>query len=333
MIKIILLFIIFCIILTTLFCICNKTYFTYNKYLTLTFSQNSLIPIEGIELPNETGGLIHNQENYFNQLPILAKALNRVAVLPPPWLCLEKFHNNNKRVNKEDTWDDYFDTKYINNITTTYPFTFNDSGKIISNLTIKYYDITTPLKKFDKNIDIIVLTNFNNKLTGNTTYSFITIPKNINIKVNINYVLSDYLKNFSKYIINKFNLTNYAFIHIRRGDTLYNKIYAPPDGTVKYTEPNYIKRFVTKFINNKNIVISTNEKDDKYKQQLIKLLNNKYIFWEDDFIQEMPYNIKENNYKIFLIMDYLAYKSNKNIITTKLRLGNKFDFSLMKNYF
>tara|TARA_B100000123_G_scaffold264642_1_gene234871 strand:+ start:2912 stop:3160 length:249 start_codon:yes stop_codon:yes gene_type:complete len=49
-----------------------------------------------------------------------------------------------------------------------------------------------------------------------------------------------------KNIINKNNLENYIFLHIRRGDYLYNKKLAPPYGSCKYTSSIYIKNFLDK---------------------------------------------------------------------------------------
>ena len=67
------------------------------KYLTLTFSNNQVIPKENEEVL-ETGGLRHNQLSYLARLPYLALYVNRVAVYPPPWLSLEKKHNNNMKL-------------------------------------------------------------------------------------------------------------------------------------------------------------------------------------------------------------------------------------------
>lgn len=314
------------LLIFTIFKNWNKSQY---KWLALTFSENTLIPEKGIVF-NGAGGLEHNKQGYLSTLPIIAKQLNRKAVLPPPWLSLEITHNNGNRVDKNDTWSDYYDTDFFKNIDFNPPLIFEDNGSILSKKSIKYYDITTPLKDFDKNIDIIVLTNFNNPKTGNFSYSYLPIRKLF--KISFKFVISKLLKKICDNLIKEFDLQNYTFIHLRRGDTLDNESYAPPRGTRQYTDPNYVAKFLNKFSKDNTIVIATNEKDSIYKEKLISLLPEKNLIWEENLQSKISINIVKNNYKMYQIMSELANRSNCNIITSRLRLGKKINYSLMKKY-
>jgi hypothetical protein len=46
----------------------------------------------------------------------MAKKLNLMAVLPPPWISLDTFYNDDKELSKDLFWDEYFDLTKITNL-------------------------------------------------------------------------------------------------------------------------------------------------------------------------------------------------------------------------
>ena len=298
-----------------------------NKYIVLIFSDNKGKPSKNFK-PKGFGGLRHNEIGYLQRLPLVAKYLNRKAVLTPPWISLQQKHNNNKAINKDNNWSSYFNIDNIDNLEKNPPFSFSNNGDIITKLSVNYYPSNTPLNKMNNEVDIIVLVNYYDKVSGLKTYSYISFNE-INNYPQIKYSTSDLLKNYANNIISKLNLNKFTFIHIRRGDFLNNKVLAPPKGTLPYTSPSFVANFIKSKIKNKNIVIATNETDPKYKKKLLELLNNYNLIFEDKYFEYLPDNIKNDNYSIYLISNEIANKAEINIGTHGyVRLGKKYHYRL-----
>lgn len=305
-----------------------------NKYLVLIFSDSSNKPSKNFK-PQGYGGFCHNRRGYLKPLPLIAKLLNRIAVYPPPWISLESGHNNNL-INHNLIWDDFINTEKINNLEINPPFSFSDNGDIITNKSIKYYPSNTNLNilQNDKESEIIALVNFNDSNSKLFIYSFL-VPNTKNIAILIKYLIlfekmtndltAKYLKNYAKDTISKLNLSNYIFLHIRRGDLLRKYI--------NVTNPDYIKIFLNnRFKSNNMIFICTNEKELDYKINLKNKLNNYKIIFEDAIYNFIPKKIKENNYLIYLILDEIARNSRFNIGTGDyVRLGFKYNYRLTDN--
>ena len=317
----------------------SKKKLSKKKYLILTFSESEKKPEKGFL--GGIAGMRHVQSQFLNQLNKIGKLFSRTVVLPPPWLILEKNHNNNKDLDKNIKWDHYFNLNDEKNIDLNPPFKYLKNGSIENkNLSIKYYPYDyildmNNMKKIDHNVDILVIVKYNNikknirifdKLKFNDYFLFLF--NNI-FEKNIKFKISDKLKNYGDNIIKKLKLKNYIFIHVRRGDFLNNKILAPPNGTKEYTNPEYIFKFLKHHkLNNDNLIIATNEKDKNYKDKLIKIMKNKNIYFENNFLKYLPNNIINDNFSIYEISNYIATKSNINIVTKYLKLGNKIDYSL-----
>jgi len=321
----------------------SKINVNYNKkYLILTFSESEKKPEKGFL--GGIAGMRHIQAQFLNSINKLGILFSRTVVLPPPWLILDKKHNNNKVLNKNIKWNHYFNFNDQKNIDLNPPFTYRNNGSIENkNLSIKYYPYDyildyANLKKIDHNVDILVIVKYKKK--NDDIWNGLKFKFNDNIlciinnffKKNIKFKISDKLINYGDNIIKKLKLKNYIFIHIRRGDFLNNKILAPPNGTKEYTTPEYIFKFLKHHkLKNDNIIIATNEKDKNYKNKLIKIMKNKNVYFENDFLTYLPKNIYNNdNFSIYLLCNYIAKKSSINIITMYLRLGNKIDFNLSK---
>jgi len=297
------------------------------KWVTLTFSNNTLIPNKNY-CPGGNGGLRHNEEGYILQLQKTALYLNRKAILPPPWISLERTHNNGKNVSKNRKWSDYYDLNPLTHVDSNPPITFDLNAKVISNKSnksIKYYRSNIDLDIIDKNIDVIVLVSYNCPDKNVCTFSGIPITGNFpSIKLDTSPIIK---KEVDKLLIN--STKEYVFLHIRRRDFLDNKVLAPPNGTRPYTDPIFIGNFIKKIKNSSNfIIIATDEKSNEYKEQLKKELSDKIIIFEEIFIQKLPEDIKNDNFMIYQIMHEIANRSKINIITHGLKLGNKYHYRL-----
>ena len=284
------------------------------------------------------GGFCHNEQLYLRPLLCLSKLLNRKVVFPQPSTSLTACHNIEGKKIENTTWNDYLDIDNIHNLEKNPPFSFNENGSIKADLSIAYYPSNTPINKMDNEVDIIALVHYNDNISGLRTDSFLSLrSKNIFklIYFYSNYLLlkriptSKKLKCYADEIISK--LTDFAFIHIRRGDYLYLNVFwaCPPHGSVTCTSPEFVSKFIKQNIKQKTIIVATNEKDLNYKHKLVKLLDNYNIIFEDELLNNLPPDVLNNNYYIYLILHEIAKKANINIGTAGyVRLGNKYDFRL-----
>ena len=169
------------------------------KYLVLIFSDNNGKPSKEF-IPTGVAGFRHNEMSYLEKLPSMAKYLNRTVVLPPPWVCLERRHNNFKPINKNHTWSTYLNIDTINNLEKNPPFSYINNGDIVTDLLISYYPSYIPLDRMDNTVDIIALTNYNDKISGFNIYSPLMFSSQIK------YSTSNLLKSYADIIISKLNL-------------------------------------------------------------------------------------------------------------------------------
>lgn len=301
-----------------------------NKYLVLIFSDNKGKPSLTYK-PRGYGGLRHNEFGYLQNLSLVAKYLNRKVVFPPPYMSLEKRHNLNKPIDKDIDWDVYFNLAKVTHLERNPPFSISANGDIISHSSIEYYPSNTNINKIDNSVDIVALVNYNSNDGKLKTHSEIIVQheKGRSFYNYVKYPISNHLKKYANLILKKMNLNDYAFIHIRRTDFLYNKILAPPYGSHVYTTPEFISRFFKKYIKNKTIFISTDERDSKYKEKISELLNDCTIIFEDQMMSYLPEEIINDNYQVYLILDEISRHAKINIGTAGyVRLGNKYNFRL-----
>ena len=301
-----------------------------NKYLVLIFSDNKGKPSLTYK-PRGYGGLRHNEFGYLQNLSLVAKYLNRKVVFSPPHISLEKRHNLNKPIDKHIDWDVYFNLANVTHLERNPPFSFSSNGDIISHSSIEYYPSNTNINKIDNSVDIVALVNYNSNDGKLKTHSEIIVQheKGRSFYNYVKYPISNHLKKYANLILKKMNLNDYVFIHIRRTDFLYNKILAPPYGSQVYTTPEFISTFVKKYIKNKTIFISTDERDSKYKEKINELLNDYTIIFEDKIMSHLPEEIINDNYQIYLILDEISRNARVNIGTTGyVRLGDKYDYYL-----
>lgn len=265
------------------------------------------------------GGLCHNVSGYLLPLINKAKQLNLIAVLPPPWISLSSDHNDHKKLSKDLYWDEYFDLTTISNVAQKMIFQYDDNGNIITDLSIAYYDSKINLNNIKTDADIIALVNYDNpKIKGRLIDSMLGGSKPIKFDIS-----NKYKKNVDK-IISGLNISEFATIHIRRGDALVDPI------NIRLTDPKFVANFIKKKINiNIPIFILTNEKDVVYKETLIKLLTNYKLIFETDLYKFLSDDIIDNNYSMYTIICEIANRAKINVGTRGyVRLGKKYDFRL-----
>jgi len=335
------------------------------KYLTLTFSNDQVIPKENEEVLF-TGGLRHNQLAYLSKLPYLASFLNRTAVYPPPWLSLEKKHNKGTKLPTSRLWSHYFNTSLIQNVEFNPPFHFLPNGlvELLPNglvaplpnglvesptLSIKYYDAFSQPNSLDSETDIIVLSNFNNKERGTYSYSQLYDLSPHTKPLSITFQNSNQIIQLVDNLLTEEKIQPFYFLHIRRTDYLDNNLMAPPLGTRPYTSiahiakclreinDNNIKRVREVNDNNiipeipKTLIISTDEKSTEYKKNLVKVLKEFRIIYEEEFITRFPEEFLNDNYYTYQVMNEMAKRCQINIGTVGYcRLGNKCDYLLSR---
>jgi len=293
------------------------------KYITLIFSDTNGKPSKHFR-PTGYGGFSHNFNGYLKPLENIAKKLNRIAALPPPWISLNTRHNNEKCIPKDLYWDEYFNFATINNVTPKLMFDYEDNGDIITSKSITYYSSNTNLNEMKTDSDIIVLVNHNDVNGKLKIYTMLGLPGPIT------YNISEKYKELAKNIILKLNVTNFVSIHIRRTDFLDNKILAPPLGTRPYTSSEFVVKFIKNKINKKNpIFIFTDEKDVTYKETLVKLLKDYRLIFENEFHKFLDDSITNNNYSLYVLLCEIANMSIINVGTHGyVRLGKKYHFLL-----
>lgn len=303
-------------------------------WITIAFSYNTKIPRDD-EVINGIAGLRHIEIGFLKPLLIIGDLLKRKVVLPLPCFALETSHNNFERVKHK--WDDYFDLSMFNVIDKNPPFVFDNKGRPTeyNNKTIEYYNTDVNINELNNNIDIIVLSSYTDITRNKYSSSHIPIPINYReLLLSKRFNVSSYIKTLTDEILLKNKIIDYTFIHIRRGDFLYNKVLAPPFGTHTYTSPEYISKFIKKINFNIGniIIIATNEKSIEYKNNIKKLIPYKTIIYEENLIDDILVNtIINDNYMKYQIMDEIAKRSKVNIITTELKLGDWFNYSLANN--
>lgn len=330
--------------------ITNKFRARQGKYVVLTFSGTTLIPTIN-EPQRGRAGLRHVQEGFLEPFAKLATNMNRQAVFPPPWLCLEGRHSKKAKLTTDSTWSEYFSSPVLD---TKYPVSFDNNGRINTDLSLKYYPSTVSIEDIDDDIDVVVLVNFNNKKTGSTGYDYLPSPllkkhiKNISFTGiwAIPEIITTLLSNLEEFrlsaelagyvdtIVKSMGLKSFIFLHIRRGDAADNKSYCPPNGTLPFTTPDHVYASLRKISDIPTVVLGynggTNTTDDRYVERLTEKLNDRRLITETDIEKYLPTSIKENNFKLYIMMDEIAKRSTINISTHYCKLGGTADYTLSK---
>lgn len=315
------------------------------KYLVLIFSDNIGNPSKDFT-KRGVAGLLHCVNVFLKPLIRIGTILNRKVVFPLPWICLSISHNKKNELDKTLNWDSFYNLEDIKNlIDLNPPFSFGDNGSIVTNYSINFYPSNINLSLINNEIDILALVNLTNIDYNLKIFSGVTATKKWNLlskteKDSINIIklykfkISNDLKVKAQEIINKIKLKNFVFIHIRRGDFLDNKILAPPDGTRPYTSVEVVSEYIKQnYDKDRQIIIATNErKYNEYTDKLKELVDNNLIF-EYDFYKVIDQKYIENNYFFYLILSEIANNAEINVITVKLKIGDKYHDSLEEFYY
>lgn len=300
------------------------------RWLALTFSGRGVAVPEADEQHNGYGGLRHNQWRYLNTLPKIARVLGRKAILPPPWISLSMGHNSDRRISNLATWGDYFDVSRFENVDDSPPVSYASNGRVRSPRSVKYYPAHANLDSIDPNVEVAVLVNFDDANSDLKSYSDLspgmsaTQKRHYKQLPDIEFTISPRISGLVNELVNDLALSPFTFIHIRRGDVLDEKDYAPPSGTRQCTSPKYVAEFIRdKTPNSSQIIIAYKEdkKDEGYVDNLRKLLPNQRLVFERELRDYLPKSVLEDDFQMYQVLDGLASRSETNVATSSFKLG------------
>lgn len=244
---------------------------------------------------------------------------------PPPWLYLEKRHNDGNNLDSNVWWDRYFDLSKLEKDGVIEPYngrvkhlTNPVRGLVYSSVTddIKYFEPDTKICELPTDVDVVVLTYYekNSKIHH---YSCMDTEN-----ANTYFEPSKGVKDISSKI--RATIGKYNTIHVRRGDVITSGgKYSGHDASEidKKTQPEYIMSFLERYNISKEIplVLFTNEKDDHFFD-LLKQSHN--IIMEKDIVELS--NVKTqtgDNFYIYEICKDLCRNSIIDISTVSPRIG------------
>jgi hypothetical protein len=319
-------FVIVIVIIVTLIItiyICTKRCFIRkNKFFTITMSDYSKIPDN---TDKQCAGLYHVQSCLIKLIKT-SKYLGRRAVLPPPWLYLDKKHNDGNSVDIDVWWDRYFDLSKLEKEGIIEPCNgivkhLNKPvrGLIYSLVTddIKYFEPDTKISLLPTNVDVVVITYYQ-KSSKIHHYSCMGIEE----ENNKYFEPSEGVKDISKKI--RYTIGEYNTIHVRRGDVITsNGKYSGYNVSEidKKTQPEYIMSFLKRNNISKEtpLLLFTNEKDEHFFDLLKQSYN---IIIEKDIIELS--NVKTqtgDNFYVYEICRDLCRHSIIDISTVVPRIG------------
>jgi len=295
-----------------------------NKYITFTLSNNSVDNKNTFSTTKKVStyngkdlciaGMRHVQQ-CLKHIIYIANKTNRCAVLPPPWLFLASYHNNNIEIDKNISWNRYFDFSdeenigFISKKDSEIIHLYNPRGKVISKSNLNIKNIK-PNSDIDPEIDVVVVTYFDDADNNIKIYD---CHANDNLKFfNYKFKPSELVKNISKRVRNKFN-NNFNTIHIRSGDLKKENL--------KYISKEYILDFFNKhnISKTKPIILFTNEKNISEYQNLKEQYN---IIFDID-IEELMHirDTLQDNFLLYEVSNDICRYAKINICTSSQKLG------------
>lgn len=300
----------------------------YQKYVALSFDHAPA-----------GGGLRHVENKYIRPILLLSQMTGRIPIFPPPNMCLEAKHNNNKTVDSRDSWLEYYDTNYGGLFLPFVPlpegFEYLKNGELKIDQT-KYSSVHHSAKKsfhsglFEKidektdiNHDVIVFDSHSPR----TWKGMDAAVRHLELRGEFATVPSPlpsapiYRELAAKFSERLFGTHPFVFIHIRRGD------YIGSFDIGKCTSWTNVANII-KLFGNRHVFIATNEKSPGYIPSIGRVCPDYQIYGEDNVVPMLPEYIRTNNYKVFLFLDSLASLSSTNIATRAHRLGRKIDYFL-----
>ena len=299
------------------------------KYITFTnHKSKQLIPNKNTTF-RYFGGMNH-VKNCLNRLIQAAIDKNFIAILPPPWRCLHKIHNNNKEISKDINWDYYFDVSELVNKQIIAPMNVrvhNKNGTVKwNNKKIQYISRDNKLDNLNPDIDIYVVSHYNSKNSKNyQCYLYWKWPEMDYLNTPSNKINKIANKIYKR--IGKFNMINIRSVY--------------PPWSIKLLVSNKKHRGITykklidtsqvKYIHNKLIEYNVsnkipiifcchfdkwdNSKLKKYLKQ-IKLLPYNIILESE--IKELS-SLLDNNEIIYQIIKNLSLLTNKRFCNIQTR--------------
>ena len=306
----------------------RRNNFYNKKYVALSFDQAPA-----------GGGLRHVENKYIRPIFLISQMTGRIPIFPPPHMCLEAKHNNNKTVDTNDSWTDYYDTICGSTFLPFFPlpdgFKYLENGQLKIDAS-KHSSVHHSAKKpfhngffekiddhTDNDYDVIVFDSHSPRVWKGMDAAvrhlelrgeFATVPSPLPSASNYRELALKFSERF-------FGLNPFVFFHIRRGD------YVGSFDIGRCTSAKNVASTI-KMFRIKHVFVATNEKSPGYIPSIRHNSLNYKIYGEENVYPLLPENIRTNNYKVFLFLDSLARLSKMNIATRAHRLGKKIDYYL-----
>ena len=291
------------------------------KYITFTLTSDNIKTLGKIAKNNKyfgCAGMIHCRMCLAN-LIILARKTKRIAILMPPWLYLNKTHNNERELPINIGWDRYFDlSEYINEgvleLNPRTQHTPTPRGAVTDGI---YIEPDTSYKKILKMSDKLIVLQFYNgwgktKSGGTWECGGTQIGGGIGhgwqrILPDWKFKPSSLVKEYAKKIAKDLG-KEFIIIHVRRGDIVGFGNYwnLTKQDIDLITSSDYIIKFLKNKVKvpvNNPIFIMTNEPNLSHFDKLKKVY--KKVTFEKDIasLTEIQSTLKDN----FLVYEICRY--------------------------
>jgi len=319
------------------------------KYITFTLTSNKIKKLGQTDKDSKyfgCAGMIHCRMCLAN-LIILARKTNRIAILMPPWLYLNKVHNSERTLPTDVGWDRYFDlSEYIeegvvapNNIQVHLS---TQRGVVVDGT---YIEPDTPYKKILKMPDSLVTLQFYNgwgsKKDGGT-WQCGGHEVGGGIGHGWQRILPDWkfhpsalVKGHAEKIAKKLG-KDFIIIHVRRGDIVGFGDYwnLTKEDIDKITSSEYIIKFLKNTVKareDRSIFIMTNEQKSSYFNKLKKVYTNITFEKDIDSLNDIQSKLKDN-FLAYEVCRYLGSLAATRISTLPCYFYNEnCDYTLADN--
>ena len=301
------------------------------RYVTITLTPAYVESLEQEPLDDDyhsCAGLGHVKMCIANLLAV-AKATNRTAILPPPWLYLNKEHNGGVELNEDVWWDRYFDLRKYEDeglIAKSSMRVHEKSPRRGSVPSCKYVDPSTSVDELKKLDDKLVTLKFFQGWGGKgSTWECGAVEVGGGIghgwqreSIEFPFQASDVVRRCAERI--RGNIPGrLVVVHARRGDITKGGVYweHSPESIKRLTSGAYIRDFLNERLGKADVtvLVMSNEKNpDTFKD--IRDVYPKLLLESD--IQELQEIEREyqDNFLAYEVCRYLGKLADVRVSTS-----------------
>ena len=317
------------------------------KYVTLTQSPESCkslgeFPDNGEPYDDNTVGLIHSRMCLEN-LILLSRKTGRIAIFPPPWVYLSRWHNNGRYIDEDVWWDRYYNLdEYIESEEVApKDLLVHDSkrerGKIL--VDCEYVEPDTPYKKIrDDTAKLVTLHCYEgwggNKDNQGWTCGGTEFGGGIGhgwqrSLPDLTFKPSDRVLETAAAIKEELG-GEFILVHVRRGDSLIIENYwgIGKDDMHRITSAEYIAEFLQKrdFAAETPVLIMTNETDTSHFDNLKSIYRNTKL--ECELVALQSIKKLNDNFLTYEIMRKVAGTAKIRVSTAPCYFDTRCEFAL-----